>query len=746
MKNLMLLIFFLIFFKINFSQSINYNSLLQRYWNYRYALLGDAIEPTYYKWEPGFVEVGQGAGYSLPMVYRKRMEHNIISNSKTGLSNWEETYNPDPSAHGSCINQNIYPGSTNPWGPKYQGINYWVDAPTELGKYLSVLATEWELMRLNDATQNQKLQTEKEIFYALEAIDRLDMYSDGVLDGLFFRDDVPWDFARASTGCKFGCFPSPEPFGNVVAPLSHDYDYNAFENVHSAGSCFSYSATDCGEHGVSNPPRYSIESLDQLLKMVLGLVFVKKYVHATYAGVDLNLKSEQQIYRLIHYIQLNDYVVKDINGERVCRGSASRPYSYPFYKIQDKYGGGASSTHFTTVWFNKPVWTFNIFAQFYVPSATHALPLGSPFSSENALYLAVMSDAFSTSPHFPKKIGRKALWNISKSYYTKVKTKDDPYESVINTCAELMSACLNDYDSKTDWTTYENILSNAIPNGYDSYLSPWNEPYFNCEHASRFVYQNDPKTGNKPDELKYLELNGLDYMLMFNLYSLKKPNLIFDKRYDKVTRYTDIYNNTITHTFPYTSTDPFKSGEFVNDVNIQNANTLTFGSTLLPNARIHLQAPHMEFLPGFTIIPGAVLTTNPGERMDCDANFIEHIKMKSKKRMANPNMIDEEYENEENTKTSDFDKMFITKQFIKVFPNPSNDEISLDIVLLKKENCTIEVNDIYGKHIKTILSNTYLDEGETLLYLHKKDFTSGNYLVKIIIGDNVETKKICFVD
>jgi hypothetical protein len=90
--------------------------------------------------------------------------------------------------------------------------------------------------------------------------------------------------------------------------------------------------------------------------------------------------------------------------------------------------------------------------------------------------------------------------------------------------------------------------------------------------------------------------------------------------------------------------------------------------------------------------------------------------------------------------------MFITKQFIKVFPNPSNDEISLDIVLLKKENCTIEVNDIYGKHIKTILSNTYLDEGETLLYLHKKDFTSGNYLVKIIIGDNVETKKICFVD
>jgi hypothetical protein len=53
---------------------------------------------------------------------------------------------------------------------------------------------------------------------------------------------------------------------------------------------------------------------------------------------------------------------------------------------------------------------------------------------------------------------------------------------------------------------------------------------------------------------------------------------------------------------------------------------------------------------------------------------------------------------------------------------------------------------MYGRSIKNIANQIILERGATDFKLYKKDFTSGNYLVKIIIGDNVETKKICFVD
>jgi hypothetical protein len=37
--------------------TFDYTKHLEQYWNYRYALLGDNIDPDYYRWEPGFIEV-----------------------------------------------------------------------------------------------------------------------------------------------------------------------------------------------------------------------------------------------------------------------------------------------------------------------------------------------------------------------------------------------------------------------------------------------------------------------------------------------------------------------------------------------------------------------------------------------------------------------------------------------------------------------------------------------------------------
>jgi hypothetical protein len=62
MKKVIISILLLGVFNIIYCQLFNYTNHLEQYWNYRYALLGDAIDPNYYRWEPGFVEVGTGAG------------------------------------------------------------------------------------------------------------------------------------------------------------------------------------------------------------------------------------------------------------------------------------------------------------------------------------------------------------------------------------------------------------------------------------------------------------------------------------------------------------------------------------------------------------------------------------------------------------------------------------------------------------------------------------------------------------
>ncbi|MEI8135974.1 MAG: hypothetical protein WCH21_01470 [Bacteroidota bacterium] len=76
------------------------------------------------------------------------------------------------------------------------------DASVQLGCYLSVLATEYRLLK-NNGQDLTKIK--HEIFYALNAINRLDynaeyIFSDGNqsgnLNGFFIRDDIPKDFVK----------------------------------------------------------------------------------------------------------------------------------------------------------------------------------------------------------------------------------------------------------------------------------------------------------------------------------------------------------------------------------------------------------------------------------------------------------------------------------------------------------------------------------------------------------------------
>ena len=112
-----------------------YINKLEKYWNYRYRLLGDEIDPNFSNWETGFVRRGIGApGLSLVSDNRQ----NVVGVD----NNWHVDFkgiNPDQPRGGACMLQGIspiqmFPSPNNPTKQTFDGIQGFADAPTDLGK------------------------------------------------------------------------------------------------------------------------------------------------------------------------------------------------------------------------------------------------------------------------------------------------------------------------------------------------------------------------------------------------------------------------------------------------------------------------------------------------------------------------------------------------------------------------------------------------------------------------------------
>ena len=83
------------------------------------------------------------------------------------------------------------------------------------------------------------------------------------------------------------------------------------------------------------------------------------------------------------------------------------------------------------------------------------------------------------------------------------------------------------------------------------------------------------------------------------------------------------------------------------------------------------------------------------------------------------------------------------------YPNPFNNSIKIDYEVLQKGHVALEIFDINGKWIKTLV-NEMKNKGKHSHYWHGLDFSgnivsSGTYLVVIKYGKSIKTKKINFL-
>lgn len=257
----------------SFSQSDQQNLL--KYWNFRDAFLED------------FIKVGRFEGESLPAM-------------AIGI--------------GNCVdNDAVFDGT--PINGTYYSDMHWGDGTLNQGHYLGFLATEYFLRKENSMDTNGVLN---ELYYALNALNRLDLGAEPYLDeeygltlnptlnGFYLRDDVPDNFRQnwIQKDWQVGCLNSDQYYNNNVLQ-----EHNGQNFI------------------VKNINYLNAPSLDQMTSLLVGLRVIKELVPNIYvkpttndSGFFLITEVRQIATRMLSYARDRDWQLIDINGWPVANG------------------------------------------------------------------------------------------------------------------------------------------------------------------------------------------------------------------------------------------------------------------------------------------------------------------------------------------------------------------------------------------------------------------------------------------
>jgi hypothetical protein len=244
MKNIKILIILLFLNLIGFAQNAEQN--LKKYWYYRERLVKN------------FMRVGNCQGCSMPASIRGQVGNTVYQEA-----------------------------NTLGWG----------DSPILLGEYVGILATEYALLKANNFQDVG--QTLKELYYALEAFNRLDKTAESYfrsnhailasdLNGFYIKDDVPADFVCSNyplilnpgtssaqydiTVCNDDNF---KQFNSNIVPSSNPY-HNPNTAINSVCGEYYY-CYDAAHGNIAEYRLYPVEAtIDQTLQFMVNLALICK--------------------------------------------------------------------------------------------------------------------------------------------------------------------------------------------------------------------------------------------------------------------------------------------------------------------------------------------------------------------------------------------------------------------------------------------------------------------------------------
>lgn len=394
----------------------------------------------------------------------------------TKYTNYKNRFNTKFCSVGSNAGQSIPSSAHKSVISAGDSINHWGDATIELGWYVGVLSTEYEIKRMNGEDFSQTIS---DLYYALHAINRLDsvaeIYYGGTssLNGFFVRDDVS---------------PSMIPATNLTQPLMFNSD-NCLVSNFACGSSYCLPITSLCIGSLNNE-----ESQDQFYHLLMGLSLCAKYCNVTHGGLNLSLEAKAITNRMITYIKSNAWIIKNpVTGNNVSRGENTTSYCYGIANAGLNVTGINYSDAVTTSFTSLTSW--NVF-----PTIT--FPIGSSLTSDNVhMFLAtacVANDTRASVDAYATTYGMPIYPLIRQILYNGPNTIND--------------------------TVYVNLINKADINGPYYYSPTAKSTGGTWLSENLFVWPERSKAsaiGTNTLSFSFGEYSGLDFMLLRNLMVIK---------------------------------------------------------------------------------------------------------------------------------------------------------------------------------------------------------------------------------
>ncbi len=487
----------------------------------------------------------------------------------------------------------------------------WGDNTINLANYISILATEYELLSQQSQPTDSTIE---ELYFALKAFNRLDsdaevslpphtrskdvatVVSGGNLNGFFIRDDIYRNFLLDHPKLANGVTSSRQ----ITAIQSDFIDPN---------------------------PRWKEMSHDQVWHLMMGFALIRKYIPPglSWQGKSLNnldfntdiwQEAENIMGRIINRIKNDGWVIYNPNtGLRVLRGPEVRELSYGAAEAACYVKNGNTSLDP-----GFPVHTCNDYHDGITYSTAdlwmdfgHGYGTLIAISSEEDFKVQILAALGNSwwnraNPFLPDPY---LVWSVihdPSSFlhpFTSIATlvtATIPVPPTNVTIPELTTrALIRDYQHLPLLRQILHGGPNLIPSSYYSNLldlGPCDGPHnfpgdmstFEWSSSNRLHHPNHRGGSGNPGEY-----NGLDYMLYYNLYHIVAGTTVPNINYmDRIL------------TLPFPTTGSVVVGTSALPATIEAFNTITASNVLSSTADVTYRAgTAIHFTPGFTVNAGA---------------------------------------------------------------------------------------------------------------------------------------------
>lgn len=400
---------------------------------------------------------------------------------------------------GNDFGQSIPASVSNTFDKNYRGVNTisWGDATIELSYYCCVLATEYLLLTSQNKPTDQTL---KELYFAVEAFNRLDYYGDEYygfppsLNGFFVRNDVGKNLFEGDK-------------------KKHNYTTAAARLTTQNGKIDNIESEWINMHLHNDTKRFAM-SKDQVFHVLLAMRTILKCLPEAVNYNNLPFRDQEMSFtkeaknitdRIVNWIHpsgksnfITNWRVRQPNGKKTGAGYNAWSFAYGISLAQQKITGTKNpQKKGVSWWLAKAVYNFTWFA---------FKPIYFFNQSEGTKTLTLAC------------INNKICNNANKVYDYSFFSKKYP-----NYHIPLLYGFLNgSVSKKIDKEFYEKLFSEAPDNG-PHYLVNGTYESYNWSATSLMIHPE--RRGRVPAHFPG-RYNAIDYMLMYNLFLL-----CFDKSY-----------------------------------------------------------------------------------------------------------------------------------------------------------------------------------------------------------------------